>query len=99
MPECFHQLRSRLETEEQPWGTREFIRVLRLLEKYSMVRVERAVHQALKLRHCHRDVVAQYLYEEEPVTAFSLEGREHLKGVYVAPPDLTRYLELMGGIS
>jgi len=51
LPECFHQLRSRLETEEQRWGTREFIRVLRLLEKYSMVRVERAVHQALKLRH------------------------------------------------
>ena len=63
-----------------------------------MVRVQRAVQAALKLRHCHRDVVAQYLYEEEPVTAFSLEGREHLKGVYVAPPDLTRYLDLVGGI-
>ena len=99
LPECFHQLRNRLETEQQRWGTREFIRVLRLLEKYSMVRVERAVQQALKLRHCHRDVVAQYLYEEEPVTSFSLEGREHLKGVYVAAPDLTRYVELMGGIS
>jgi len=99
LPECFHQLRSRLEAEEQRWGTREFIRVLRLLEKYSMVRVEKAVKAALKLQHCHRDVVAQYLYEEEPVTAFSLEGREHLKGVYVAAPDLTRYVELMGGIS
>jgi hypothetical protein len=61
-----------------------------------MVRVEKAVKQALKLRHCHRDVVAQYLYEEEPVTAFSLQGREHLKGVCVAPPDLSRYVELMG---
>jgi hypothetical protein len=99
LPECFQQLRSRLESQEQRWGTREFIRVLRLLEKYSMVRVERAVKQALKLQHCHRDVVAQYLYEEKPVTCFSLEGREHLKGVYVAAPDLTRYLELMGGIS
>jgi transposase len=99
LPECFHQLRSRLESEEQRWGTREFIRILRLLEKYSMVRVERAVKQALQLHRCHRDVVAQYLYEEEPVTCFSLEGREHLKGVYVAAPDLTRYLELMGGIS
>jgi len=99
LPECFHQLRSRLEAEEQRWGTREFIRVLRLLEKYSMVRVEKAVKAALKLQHCHRDVVTQYLYEEEPVTAFSLEGREHLKGVYVAAPNLTRYVELMGGIS
>jgi transposase len=99
LPECFHQLRSRLETEEPRWGTREFIRVLRLLEKYSMRRVERAIKQALRLRHCHRDVVAQYLYEEEPVTSFSLEGREHLKGVYVAAPDLTRYVELLGGIN
>jgi len=99
LPESFHQLRSRLESEEQRWGTREFIRILRLLEKYSMMRVKRAVQKALKLRHCHRDVVAQYLYEEEPVTAFSLEGREHLKGVHVATPDLTRYLDLMGGIN
>ena len=98
LPECFHHLRGRLEAEEQRWGTREFIRVLRLLEKHSMARVQRAVQAALKLRHCHRDVVAQYLYEEEPVTTFSLEGREHLKGVYVAPPDLTRYLDLVGGI-
>jgi len=97
LPTCFEQLRRRLEAEEQRWGTREFIRVLRLLEKYSMVRVQRAVRTALKLRHCHRDVVAQYLYEEEPATTFSLEGREHLKGVYVAPPDLTRYAELLGG--
>ena len=99
LPECFHELRNRLEAEEQRWGTREFIRVLRLLEKYSFPQVEKAVKTALRLRHCHRDVVAQYLYEEEPVTAFSLEGREHLKGVYVAPPRLTRYAELMGGIS
>jgi transposase len=98
LPDCFHHLRRRLEAEEQRWGTREFIRVLRLLEKHSMARVQRAVQAALKLRHCHRDVVAQYLYEEEPVTAFSLEGREHLKGVYVAPPDLSSYLDLVGGI-
>jgi transposase len=33
LPECFQQLRNRLEAEQQRWGTREFIRVLRLLEK------------------------------------------------------------------
>jgi transposase len=98
LPKCFHQLRSRLEAQEPRWGTREFIRVLRLLEKYSMVRVERAIKRALRLQHCHRDVVAQYLYEEEPVSSFSLKGREHLKGVHVAAPDLTRYVELMGGV-
>jgi hypothetical protein len=97
LPGCFHELRSRLEAEDPRWGTREFIGVLRLLEKHSFARVEQAIEKALQLRHCHRDVVAQYLYEEEPVTAFSLEGREHLKGVYVAPPNLNGYRELMGG--
>jgi transposase len=101
LPECFEQLRSRLEQEGQRRGTREFIRVLRLLEKHSLDRVETAVARALRFRHCNRDVVAQYLYPDEPQTVptFSLEGREHLQGVYVAPPDLAVYVELMGGRS
>ena len=99
LPECFHQLRRRLEQEGQGGGTREYIRVLRLLEKHSLARVQAAISKALRLRHCHRDVVAQYLYPSEPVTSFSLEGREHLKGVYVAPPDLSGYRQLMGGLN
>jgi transposase len=101
LPACFHELRRRLETEGQRQGTREFIRVLRLLEKYSVARVERAVGKALRLQHCNRDVVAQYLYPDEGswVSTFSLEGREHLKGVYVAPPDLGGYGQLIGGLS
>jgi transposase len=99
LPKCFKQLRSRLEQEGQRRGTREFIRVLRLLEKHPLDRVENAVERALCLRHCNRDVVAQYLYPDEPrsVPTFSLEGRPHLQGVYVAAPDLTAYVELMGG--
>jgi transposase len=101
LPQCFHELRRRLETEDQRRGTWEFIRVLRLLEKYSLARVERAVGKALRLQHCNRDVVAQYLYPDEGswVSTFSLEGREHLKGVYVAPPDLGSYGQLIGGFS
>ena len=101
LPECFHDLRRRLESEDQRQGTREFIRVLRLLEKYSLARVERAVDKALQLQHCTRDVVAQYLYPDEGswVPTFSLEGREHLKGVRVAPPDLMSYKQLIGGLA
>ena len=60
---------------------------------------EQAVEKALRFRRCNRDVVAQYLYPEEAcaVPTFSLEGREHLQGVYVAAPDLTAYVELRGG--
>ncbi len=43
------------------------------------------------------DVVAQYLYADEPFTppTFRLEGREHLQGVVVQSPDLTAYRELI----
>lgn len=99
LPACFERLRHRLEQEGQRRGTREFIRVLRLLEKHPLERVEEAVEKALRFRRCNRDVVAQYLYPEEAcaVPTFSLEGREHLQGVYVAAPDLTAYVELQGG--
>lgn len=99
LPECFEQLRARLEAQDRPGGTREYIRVLRLLEKHPMDRVARAIGKALKLRRCCRDVVAQYLYHDDafrPPT-FSLDGREHLQGVHVAPPDLGGYAALLGG--
>ena len=37
LPECFSLLRDRLEREGRARGTREFIRVLRLLEKHPIV--------------------------------------------------------------
>ena len=99
LPECFHHLRGRLTEEDQVQGTREYIRVLRLLEKHSMDRVVHAINKALRLRRCSRDIVAQYLYPGEAFTppTFSLDGREHLQGVYVAPPDLTGYATLLTG--
>lgn len=99
LPPCFEHLRRRLEEECRSRGTREFIRVLRLLEKHPLERVEKAIGKALRLRHCNRDVVAQYLYPDEPFSppTFSLDGREHLQGVYVAAPDLSAYLQLTEG--
>jgi transposase len=99
LPACFEQLRRRLEEEGQSGGTREFIRVLRLLEKHPLEKVETAIQRSLRFRYADRDVVAQYLYPDEPFRppTFSLQGRPHLSGVYVAAPDLTAYLQLMGG--
>ena len=99
LPECFHHLRGRLTEEEQVQGTREYIRVLRLLEKHPIDRVAQAIKKALGLRRCSRDIVAQYLYPGEAFTppTFSLNGREQLQGVYVAPPDLQGYTVLLGG--
>jgi hypothetical protein len=101
LPGCFEHLRTRLEEDGRAEGTREFIGVLRLLEKHTVKNVEAAICKALHLRHCNRDVVAQFLYPDEPFTppTFKLDGRSHLQGVYVATPDIAVYRQLLGGQS
>ena len=98
LPESFSVLRNRLEEEGRNQGTREFIRVLRLLEKHSITKVSTAIEKALRLRRCNRDVVANYLYPDEPhlPPTFHLDGREHLQGIVVQPPDVTAYGSLLG---
>ena len=100
LPECFHLLRGRLR-EDGARGTREYIRVLRLLEKHSVKRVSRAIEKALTLRRCTRDVVAQFLYPDElsVVPTFTLDGREHLQGIRVDMPNLRGYAALLGGFN
>ena len=90
-----------LECEGHARGTREFIRVLRLLEKHPLEEVSKAVDKALRLRRCTRDVVAQCLYPDEPFSppTFPLDGREHLQGVRVHAPNLAAYRALLGGLN
>lgn len=99
LPVCFDILRRRLDLEEnkQGDGAREFIRVLRLLEDYPMARVTKAVEKALEIRGHSRDVVAQFLiprfsWEQ---TSFLLAGRQHLRLVTVADPDIDAYRQLL----
>lgn len=99
LPECFLILRKRQEHEMQDKGVREFIRVLRLLEKYSLNRLTLAVESGLRIHAHTKDAIAQFLYSDEywSPPLFSLDGREHLKGVKVASPDLSSYRCLLGG--
>ena len=97
LPECFGLLRRRLEAQDQGEGTREYIRVLRLLEAHPLDRLRRAVEQALEVNAHSRDAIAQFLYPREDwaLTQFSLDGHPHLRGVRVAEPDLQGYGELL----
>jgi transposase len=99
LPECFDTLRRRLVAEEKRKGegTREFIRVLRLLEDYSMGRVREAVEKALLIRAHSRDAVLQFLLPQFSWknTTFWLDGRQHLRLVKVAKPDLSLYGTLL----
>jgi transposase len=97
LPECFAVLRRRLEAERDGEGTREFIRVLRLLEKQSLDRLTAAVEQGLRVRAHTRDAIAQFLLPREDwrATTFSLDGREHLRRVVVRATEVSAYRDLL----
>ena len=102
LPECFAILRRRLEDERGGEGTREFIRVLRLLEKHVLSSLTRAVTKGLRVGALTRDAIAQFLIprEEWRQTTFRLDGREHLRQVQVTQTDVVSYSELLvsGGV-
>jgi len=104
LPGCFDTLRRRLDLEESKKGegTREFIRVLRLLEDYPMAKVTAAVLKALEIQGHSRDVIAQFLipHFSWKQTPFLLAGRQHLRLVTVANPNIASYGQLLsqGGL-
>jgi hypothetical protein len=102
LPECFNVLRHRLETEREDDGTREYIKVLRLLESATIRQVADAVEYALAIRTVDGDAIQLILEHrrESPVTLFSLDHRPHLAGVHVELPNLRAYEELLvGGVA
>ena len=99
LPVGFGILRRKLEADWGSQGTRQFITVLRLLEQASLGQLKQAVHKALELGTITPDAVKVILegQREQPVALFSLDGRPHLGGVYVARPDLSAYGRLLQG--
>jgi hypothetical protein len=99
LPECFDTLRRRLQGQEEKAGAgiREFIRVLRLLEDYPMIRLQIAVEKALQIHAHSRDAVLQFLVPRFSWrnTTFLLDGRKHLRLVKAAQPDLSAYGHLL----
>ncbi|HYB20860.1 MAG TPA: IS21 family transposase [Thermodesulfobacteriota bacterium] len=104
LPECFDTLRRRLQGQEEKEGegTREFIRVLRLLEDYPMARLRMAVEKALRVQAHSREAILQFLTPRFSWrnTTFLLGGRKHLRLVKIAKPDLSAYGTLLskGGV-
>jgi transposase len=103
LPGCFEVLRRRLEAERDGDGTREYIRVLLLLERHPLERLAAAVEAGLRARAHARDAIAQFLLPREDwrATTVSLDGREHLRHVVVASTDVAAYRALLapGGAS
>jgi transposase len=96
LPACFATLRRRLEADLGHGGTREFIKVLRLLENASVPELTGAIDAALGIGATGSDAIALILFAraERPVGLFSLDGHPHLKAVAIEPPDLCAYRAL-----
>jgi transposase len=102
LPECFGLLRRRLEAADPTGhGTRAFIRVLRLLEAFSLAQVADAVAYALDLDVIDPDSIRVILDHraDRPVALFTLDGRPHLRAVRVAPTDVAAYGALLPGVA
>jgi len=99
LPECFGILRRRLERERAGEGTREYIQVLRLLEKHDLPALTQAVEKGLGCGALTRDAIAQFLIPREDwrQTTFRLDGHPHLRHVRVAATRVSAYAELLGG--
>jgi hypothetical protein len=99
LPDCFNVLRRRLENERDGDGTRDYIKVLRLLESATIRQVADAVAYALSIGTINGDAIQLILEHrrEQPCPLFQLDGRPHLAGVHVESPDLCAYDELLVG--
>jgi transposase len=93
LPESFGVLRRRLEGELGHVGRREFIKVLRLLEACELGELARAVERAIQIGALTVEAVRLLLQDgrEEPAKYFRLDGRPHLEGHAVPPPNLATY--------
>jgi hypothetical protein len=93
LPACFAILRRRLEADLGSTGTREFIKVLRLLESVSLRELADGVEVALSIGATNADAIRLICLHraERPVGLFSLDGHPQLKLFAIDPPDLSAY--------
>ena len=94
LPEGSGVLRRQLEADgSDGFGTRGFIRVLRLPEAHSLPQLTDAVDWALAIDGIDPAGIGPILDHraDRPVPVFSLDGRPHLAGVRVPATDVAAY--------
>jgi hypothetical protein len=97
LPYGFAILRRRLESESGGEGRREFIRILRLLEKYPPEELGKAIERALDIGALTVDVIRILLQEgrESPAKIFRLDDRPHLQDHHIPEPRIFKYNQLL----
>lgn len=98
LPDCFNTYRRCLETNRDN-GTKEYIQILLLLNKYSVNQLSKAIGKALNCRIYCYDAILQFLLttEDYAFTTFNLAGREHLRRITVNTTEVAAYSSLVSG--
>lgn len=97
LPECWALLRRRLEAHDPRHGTRSYIQVLRLLEKFPLHKLTAAVEYALDIDVIDAASIRTIVEHrsDRPVQLFPLDGRPHLAHVQVETTDVSSYQTLL----
>lgn len=97
LPKGMRVLQRRLESESGKEGRREFIKILRLLEKHSFDELGNAVERALQINATTVDVIRILLQEnrEKPAKLFMLDDRPHLQDHSIPEPHINKYNQLL----
>ena len=97
LPHAFDVLRRRLEEQAGKQGKREYIRILRLLEHFTLEQLSCGIERALASNTTAYEGVRLYVEcaATAPVELFSLDGRPHLQQVHLPEPDIHRYATLL----
>ena len=97
LPESFALLRRRLEADDPQHGTRSYIRVLRLLEKFTLPQLTDAIEYALDIDVTDADSIRTIVEHrsDPPVKLFVLDGRPHLAQVQVETTQVGAYQALL----
>lgn len=98
LPDCFNSYRRCLQAHRDQ-GTKEYIQILLLLNKYSLKQIQRAIDKALNYRIYSYDAILQFLLttEDYAFATFRLAGREHLRHIVVHKTDISAYGSLFSG--
>ncbi len=98
LPDCFNTYRRCLQAHRDQ-GTKEYIQILLLLNKYSLRQIQRAINKALNYRIYGYDAILQFLLttEDYAFTTFCLAGRDHLRRIVVNKTDVSAYRSLISG--
>ena len=97
LPQSFAVLRRRLESDCGSDGRREFIKILRLLEKHQTGELGAAIERALAIGAMTVDVVQILLQEgrESPAKLFRLNNRPQLQDHHIPEPNIAKYGHLL----